>query len=289
MLQIGTLPPVISEIENETTDRFGNVLPTIIITPEAPDTNWKARDFSDAFLSAHSAPASYETDIIQLCEDLDSAGTLSKFLWLAPYVGGNAADHALNLRYPFAKGGQMAQYTGTPTHHDSVNTALEFIQGGSGIYAVCGISLSMLSSTDFSMGLYSLDTAIDTAADIEMYLSSSTGDNSFWLNSHASLGSSCAWSNAAYGNKLQFTPTDASGQFDCVLSGSRKAVFRNGVQLVSDTSNLGFAATQFDNLKYLLSSRRIGMHYVAEHFSDTELANNYTIFQAFHTARGRNV
>jgi hypothetical protein len=286
MIQIGNTLAVASaaSVEAITTDRHGNVLPTIIINPEAPEINWKSYDFADAFLSAMASPTSDdEEDIITLCEDLASAGTLSKFLWLAPYVGGNAADHALNLKYPFAKGGQKATYIGSPTHNANG------IQGGSGISALCGISLSMLDPTNFSMGLYSLDSAIASTVTIEMMFGATAGYSGLWLSTHASTGGSCAFANAAYGNKLTFSPTNAAGQFDCVLSSTRKAVFRNGVQQATGSTNLGFIISTYDNFRYLLSDRRIAMHYIGEHFTDTELADNYTIFQAFQTARGRNV
>lgn len=294
MISIGATNPGtgVSEIEVGTTDRNGNILPTIIITPEAPDLNWKSYDFADAFLSALSSPTTTdEDDIHQLTEDLSSIGTLTKFIWLAPYIGGTDTDHSLNLRYPYPTGGFKTQFIGSPTHNS------DGVQGGANKYAKNGICLMNLNEADFSMGLYSLDSAVTANTVIEMGFGTDFGNfTGLYLGNHASLGSQPFFSNKNYGSKLSFTLMDASGQFDCVMSGSRKAVARNGSVIASSTSNLGFSVIPMDSFTFLAykgdatgNSRRIALHYIGEHFSDTEIADNYTAFQTFQTSRGRNV
>lgn len=294
MINIGITNPVsgISEIEVVTTDKSDNLLPTIIITPEAPDLNWKSYDFADAFLSALSSPTTNdEVDIHQLTEDLASIGTLTKFIWLAPYIGGTEADHSLNLRYPYPKGGFKTHFVGSPTHNSYG------VQGGVSKYAKNGICLMHLDEVDFSMGLYSLDTALTSNSVLEIGFGTDFGNfTGLYLGNNSSLGSQPFFSNRGYGNKLSFTLTDASGQFDCVMSGSRRAVARNGSIIASSTSNLGFSVIPIDSLTFLAykgdssgNSRRIALHYIGEHFSDTEITDNYTAIQNFQTSRGRNV
>lgn len=292
MIQIGTLPPIITEVEAETTDRYGNILPTIIITPESPTINWKSYDYADAFLAQMTSPTSSdETDIHQLTEDLASIGTLSKFVWLAPYIGGNAADHSINLCYPYLKGGNRIKFIGSVVHNS------DGVQGGANVYAKNSVCISDLDPEDFSMGLYSLDSALTSVAVMEMGFGGGYGFLiGLYLGNHASLGGSPYFSNQSYGNKLSFSLTNASGQFDCVLSNSRRAVARNGAVIASGTSTLGFSTFPFENLTFLAygaepvgNTRKIALHYVGQHFSDTEIADNYAAFQAFQTSRGREV
>lgn len=292
MIQLGTVPPVITEAGAETTDRYGNVLPTIIVSPDAPAINWKSYDYADAFLSQMSAPTSQdESDIHQLTADLTDIGTMTKFIWIAPYIGGNAADHSLNLCYPFAKGGNRIRFQGSPTHNS------DGVEGGSGIYAKNGLCASQMDPESFSMGLYSLDSALTTSIVLEMGFGNTYGDFvGLYLGNSSSQGGQPFFSNQNYSNKLAFSLSDASGHFDCVLSASRRAVARNGAIIASGTSHLGFSNFSGDAFTFLAyagevasTSRRIAMHYVGEHFSDAELADNYIAFQTFQTSRGRNV
>lgn len=292
MIQLGTVPPIVTEIEAETTDRFGNVLPTIIVKPEEPEINWKSYDYADAFLSKMTSPTTAdEIDIHQLTSDLASIGTLSKFLWLAPYIGGNAADHALNLCYPYAMGGNKIKFVGSAVHNS------DGIQGGTGVYAKNGICLSELDPENFSMGLYSLDSALTTAAVMEMGFGRDYGNFvGIYLGNNSYFGSSPFFSTRNYGNKVAFSLTDASGQFDYVMNGSRRAVARNGSIIATSATFLGWYDFANDNFTFLSyagdgtgNTRRIAMHYIGEHFSDTELADNYDAFQAFQTSRGREV
>lgn len=292
MIQFGKQPPELEEIEVETTDRFGNVLPNIIITPDAPAINWKSYDYADAFLSQMVSPTTAdEEDIHQLTEDLAAIGTLSKFIWLAPYIGGNAADHSLNLCYPYPKGGNRIKFSGSVTHNS------DGIQGGAGVYGLNGLCLNQLDPENFSMGLYSLDSALTTTSCAEMGFGTDYGYQvALYLGNHASLGGSPYLSTYVYGARLTFSLSDASGQFDCVLNASRKAVARNGSVLATDTGATTFPPIPGDAFTLLAygatasgNTRRIAMQYVGEHFSNTELADNYTAIQTFQTSRGRNV
>jgi hypothetical protein len=293
MISIGTtISNGISSLEVQTTDICGNVLPTIILGPDAPELNWKSYDYADAFLSALSSPTvSDEDDIYQLTEDLASIGTLTKFIWLAPYVGGTQADHALNLRYPYSKGGNKSQFFGSPTHNS------DGVQGGGSKYAKNGLCLMEIDETNFSMGLYSLDSALTSSIVLEMGFGNGYGDfTGLYLGNNGSMGGQAFFCNKSYGTKLTFALSNASGQFDCVMNGSRKAIARNGSLLATSGSNLGFPNIIHDNFTFLAyagesagSSRRIALHYIGEHFSDTEIADNYSAFQTFQTSRGREV
>jgi hypothetical protein len=293
MISIGTtISNGISSLEVQTTDISGNVLPTIIIGTDAPELSWKSYDYADAFLSSLSSPTvTDEDDIYQLTEDLASIGTLTKFIWLAPYVGGTQADHSLNLRYPYSKGGNKSQFFGSPTHNS------DGVQGGSSKYAKNGLCLMEIDETNFSMGLYSLDSALTSSIVLEMGFGNGYGDfTGLYLGNNGSMGGQAFFCNKSYGTKLTFSLSNASGQFDCVMNGSRKAIARNGSILATSGSNLGFPNIIHDNFTFLAyagesagSARRIALHYIGEHFSDTEIADNYSAFQTFQTSRGREV
>lgn len=98
-------------------DRFGNVLPTIIVNTNQ-EFNWRAYDFSDAFLSLLAAPSSMIQDAIRILVDsLIQAGLWEFYHAVYPLVNGNSTDHSLNLKYPFANQNSMKlQFIGSPIH-----------------------------------------------------------------------------------------------------------------------------------------------------------------------------
>jgi hypothetical protein len=109
-------------------DRFGNAFPTKQVTANA---TWDLRtltpfDWADLFLSRETAwgVSGFYTDtdaenaVIDLVDDLFSAGLWELMDGVYPLVGGTAAKHKWNLRYPFANENSMQLlYAGSPTHN----------------------------------------------------------------------------------------------------------------------------------------------------------------------------
>jgi hypothetical protein len=106
----------------DTTDRFGNVLPTIIVSANTT-LNWNSYDYADLFLSRESlwGGSTIENALIDLVDDLVSAGLWTKIINLHPHIGTTANNHAWNLKYPFNKRTSFYElYSGTTHDSDGV-------------------------------------------------------------------------------------------------------------------------------------------------------------------------
>jgi hypothetical protein len=109
-------------------DRFGNAFPTKQVTANA---TWDLRtltpfDWADLFLSRETSwgvsgfytNTDAENAVIDLVDDLFSAGLWQLMDGVYPLVGGTAAKHKWNLKYPFANENSMQLlYAGSPTHN----------------------------------------------------------------------------------------------------------------------------------------------------------------------------
>jgi hypothetical protein len=116
-------------------DRFGNVFPTAIVSANA---TWDLRtltpyDFMDLYWNALTNPPSSTIidDINDEVDNLIAAGIWQKAYNLNFIIGGNATDHALNAKYPFANNtsGHL-RFFGSPTHNAngiSLNGTTQYI------------------------------------------------------------------------------------------------------------------------------------------------------------------
>ena len=103
----------------DTTDRFGNVLPTIIVSANAT-LDWNSYDFADLYLSRLVNPptGAQLTAVYTFFDDLITAGIFQKATAIYPIIGGTADDHKWNARYPFNNRNSNAlEYLGSPTHN----------------------------------------------------------------------------------------------------------------------------------------------------------------------------
>jgi hypothetical protein len=113
--------PAPSSFDVNLVDRFGNDLGTKPVTANA---NWDLRtltpfDFADIFLSreANWGGATIENALIDLVDDLVSAGLWTKFINFHPHIGTTANNHKWNLKYPFNTRESFSEiYSGT-THN----------------------------------------------------------------------------------------------------------------------------------------------------------------------------
>ena len=103
-------------------DRFGNTLPTKQVSG---DITWDLRtltpyDWADLYLSRLTNPptGAQETAVITFFDDMINAGLFQGSIKIELDIGGNAADHSWNARYPFDNNSSMrSEYIGSPTHN----------------------------------------------------------------------------------------------------------------------------------------------------------------------------
>ena len=102
-------------------DRFGNAFPTKQVTANA---TWDLRtltpfDFADLYLSKLTNPptGAQLAAVYTYFDDMVTAGLFQGSTKIELDIGGNAADHAWNARYPFDNNSSMkSEYVGSPTH-----------------------------------------------------------------------------------------------------------------------------------------------------------------------------
>jgi hypothetical protein len=102
-------------------DRFGNAFPTKQVTSNA---TWDLRtlspfDWADLYLSRLTNPptGAQLTAVYTYFADMVSAGLFQGSTKIELDIGGNAADHSWNARYPFDNNSSMkSEYVGSPTH-----------------------------------------------------------------------------------------------------------------------------------------------------------------------------
>jgi hypothetical protein len=104
------------------TDRFGNTLPSTTIANNASIDlrTLTPYDWADIYLGKLTNPptGAQETAVITFFTDMMSAGIFQGSHKLELAIGGNAADHAWNARYPFDNNSSMkSEYIGSPTHN----------------------------------------------------------------------------------------------------------------------------------------------------------------------------
>jgi hypothetical protein len=102
-------------------DRFGNSLPTTAVLNNSTIDlrTLTPYDWADIYLGKLTNPptGAQETAVIQFFTDMVDAGIFQGSHKIELAIGGNAADHAWNARYPFDNNSSMkSEYIGSPTH-----------------------------------------------------------------------------------------------------------------------------------------------------------------------------
>jgi hypothetical protein len=284
----GATPPAgPSEFSVDTTDRFGNVLPTIIVNSNTT-LDWRARDFRDVFLGQVTAlNPTKENAINNLCDSLVAADLMKKIIWFAPLIGDNAADNSLNLDYPYNKYSQKVLWGGSPTH------GAGFVQGnGTTSYGKIGLGSSALDPTNYSFGFFSLDTNVNPATIGEMGFSGNWNNGTYLqLSSSGVIGGSPAFCNKLYGDKLQAILANASGLIMGHVSSTRRAFSRNSTILAQSAASLGIYQGQTDDAILLgyystYSNRRIGAYIISDHLENAQITDLSNIINQFITDKG---
>jgi len=121
-IDIVTLAPVVSSYNVNLVDRFGNDLGTKPVTANA---NWDLRTFTpynwaDIYISRLTNPptGSQLTAVYTYFNDMISNNLFQGSTKIDLCIGGNAADHSINARYPFLNNSSnISNFIGSPTHN----------------------------------------------------------------------------------------------------------------------------------------------------------------------------
>jgi len=284
------------------TDRFGNTLPSTTIANNASIDlrTLTPYDWADIFLSRETSwgvsgfytNTDAENAIINLVDDLNAAGIWELLHGFYPLVGGMAAKHKWNLRYPFDNDNSLRlNFFSSPTHDQEgmkiINSPLTIALSDN------PTNLKLTSFGHFS-AYYRAYTAISSNRDL---VCSGDSRTITWHLNDPSAGSGTlrmAWCGGMY----QINPSPA-----LILTGhwtlnrpnsSNIRQTRNGV-LERNISNNFSTTPFFDNLSPYGNFRFFGGTKTASSFTlgqgltPTQEADLYTAIQKFQTTLGRNL
>jgi hypothetical protein len=294
MITIGTTQGNgVSNIEVQTTDKYGNVLPTIIVTPDSSNINWKSYDFSDLFMSQMGSPSgTIDTAITNLVDDLIQAGIWEKLDVLLPFVGGNSTDHSLNLKYPFQNQNSFKpQFVGSPTHNSNglvnanINMYIKFN------FNPCFLDMHL--DGHFSL-YYRTHTAVNNQ--YEVIYSGDSRQGAWFLNMPNAGSGTNGMSMCSVLN--QVNPSSALTLTGHWLlnrtSNTTLRQVRNGVLDRSITNNS--SGPYYDSgggtygcIAMGLGDKNIALVSIGKGLTAQNEADFYNIVQAFQTSLGRNV
>jgi len=281
-------------VELQSVDWMGNILPEIIVTPANNQSNWRSFDFADFFLSLLSGTpgTTIENAIIDLTDDLIQAGIWEYFHALYPLVNGTSADHALNLKYPFAVENAMKiNWIGSPTHDSNGVTMANNLQ-----FAALSMNASVLEM--YNNGHFSLYYRSYTALNnnLEVAFAGDSDEGRWFLNMpNAGAGTN---GMSMCSPISQINPSPALTLTGLWLlnrtSNSNLRQVRNGVlnRQITNSSTGPFwdnTAVSFNSIRLSMGSKNPAFISIGRGLSTQQESDMYAIVQAFQTALGRQV
>lgn len=293
----GASTPVAADYNVGQIDRYGNVLPTIIISADQT-INWKAYDFADAFLSQLTTIPSIEIQnyIHYLTENYISSGLWDFLELIRPYVGGDSNNNGLNLKYPFKnKSAYYGTFIGSPIHDSNGITfngvsQYEVTWLPSVIFPNANVHMSIYSRTNNIPATVMIDMAFDQSRRNMEILSSATRAinrvDTYIFNPPApnwnSLGS-FTLSSRPGANNTKFVKNG-----NVILNAgtaSESALICRGyltiAAVIPDASNY-LDGNYLSNRNYALATAGFGL-------TDAQILDKYNIEQAAQTILGRQV
>jgi hypothetical protein len=280
----------------DTTDRFGNVLPTIIVSANTT-LDWNSYDFADIYLSKLVNPptGAQLTAVYTFFDDLITAGIFQKASAIYPIIGGTADDHKWNGRYPYDKtSSSNLFYFGSPTHNaNGIGT------NGTSQLVRIGLSPTFLPLNSRQMSVYKRNQTTSGTLGIVFgdgiftqnfgLYARFTDNNQYFSNESASYLVSGSTVSSAQTNGLlsirRASSTDVSVLRKGILeiSGSRTRTTNSSLGLCvggSLTLEMNIQFAQVVDFSYA---------YVGEHLTDTQEGDHNTIVVALQTALSRNI
>jgi hypothetical protein len=291
------VPSGASSFDLDLVDRFGNAFPTKTVTANA---TWDLRtltpfDFADIFLNelTGSYSSTITNALIQLVTDLHTAGVFQLRTNIYPYLGANAVDNSLNLRYPFKNfmSGQL-RFMGSPTHDSNGLTIT------TGSLALVNVSPNFYAPYDLNIFHYSRTDAAraGTVADWDT--------NQFGLDRHYLAIRSDSGTNtyvAIGGGTATLSSARSDGGFH-MNGGSGiniAKLVRNGSTTIGNWTDLGAnnnarlftmgGVLRADNGVANNTNRNYAAWCIGKRLTDTQMTDEYNAWQTFQTSLSRNV
>lgn len=237
-----------------------------------------------------------KTAINDLVIGLKANGTWSKYRAIYPIIGGTASAHKWNLKDPRDLDAAFRlTFNGTWTHNSSgmkgdgttANAETHFVDSDhwtdAGSYIDCTIGyysnldIAGDSSSNNEMGADTSDNSKELVMQVNdgggiygrIYNSTSisvgTADNTRWVVANALSGSAQFFEN---GSPLGSVQTQGTNSF------SGQMIYINSSRAALTTA--------------IMSPRRCAFAVIGDGLTNTEIANDYTVIQAYQTALGRN-
>jgi hypothetical protein len=273
----------------DTTDRFGNVLPTIIVSADTT-LNWNSYDFADLYLSRLVNPptGTQLTAVYTFFDDMITAGIFQKSNGIGLIIGGSDVDHSWNARYPFDnRNSGMLQYIGSPTHS---STGIETNGTTSAAYVSMGTAL--MDFRDKQISCY-VRVANDGALSTSVSFGAGSGNGGIKMCPRT-FGATPQY--FAEGGAIG-APTNKDGFISLKnLSGTGQA-YHNGVSIGTNSSN---AVDMMCPIAFGAQILAIGTidrpcpinfsyYYFGSALTDAQELDHYNIVQALQTAFGRQI
>lgn len=288
--------PCVFEVTTSDIDRFGNQLPTIIVTPVSPSKNWNSYDFADLFLSklTNSSPT-IEAAITQLVGDLIDAGIWAKAYSIAPVVGGNSADHAFNLKYPYAQRNAFyAQFMGSPTHDANGITT-----NGTTQLIRTQVMVNQLPLNNRQISVYKRNKNIPSSTTWFGGGNPNQNQGGFGLQGRYSDGNGYLITDGTFQQKSGVQESDTDGLHSLRRSASNASAWhRNGALFLASSNatvrDCGHEVVIGGELQaggtiILPTAISAAYWYIGEALTDGQESDHYIIVQTFQTTLGRQV
>jgi hypothetical protein len=278
----------------DTTDRLGNILPTIIVSADTT-LNWNSYDYADLYLSRLVNPptGAQLTAVYTFFDNLITAGILQKAFAIFPIIGGTADDHKWNGRYPFDN--EMSaklNYMGSPTHNaNGIST------NGTNQLIRTSIMSANLKLNNKQMSIYKRNQS--TAIARTWFASGDPNNfiNSFGLQGYYSDTKAYCTADGAGFNIAQ-TSGGTDGLHTIRRSGGTTSNYLiDGSVVASSTSASVVTGQEFviggqltlNQAITLASAIDCSYIFIGDALTNTEEADHYTIVQALQTALSRQV
>jgi hypothetical protein len=279
-------------------DRFGNAFPTKQVTANA---TWDLRtltpfDWADIFLNTLTGTytAGEEQAIIDFVNDLHLAGIWQRRRAIFPFVGGNAFDNSLNLKYPFDSNdsGRML-FIGSPTHNSN---GITFASTNA---ALTNIPRGHLPINDLNVHFYSRTNSV--VAGVGMDFTTAPLIPRTYVGVRDNGGDRVVFAGNDSFSTSGSTPDSSGGFHANYIAGANACkLIRNGdtstpIMTLTNGSALGIGTLTLNGLTtnsnvQFPTNRNYAGFAVGLSLTDAQMLDDYTIWQQFQTDfNGRQV
>ena len=281
----------------DTTDRFGNVLPTIIVSANTT-LNWQSYDYADFLMTKYTGTytSGEEAAIFAAIDDWVTAGIWQKRLCTFLFTGKNATDNSLNAKYPFLDqlSGVM-NFLGSPTHNS------DGVTFGATSAAFININRSSLKSQNFNVFLYSKTNNLPTGDASDFIF---TGNPTSFINIRDNNNNRVGLSDGGSFGYTNSANSDSRGGYHAnFINGANASLLvKNGVtgsplrtltagSNINNYSRIGFGGqVNANNTVSFTTSRNYAGFAFGDALTNTQMQDDYAIWQQFQTDfNGRQV